>query len=52
MQSQRGGDTANLRSNAKSAGGIDIRVAEEQSKDAETKHAAEQVGFVAIGSKR
>jgi PKD repeat protein len=51
MQSQRGGDTANLRSNAKSAGGIDIRVAEEQSKDAETKHAAEQVGFVAIGSK-
>jgi hypothetical protein len=52
MQSLRGGDPANLRSINKTDREVRIRVAEEQSRDAEIAHAAEQVGFITFGSTR
>ena len=41
-------DTANLRWQNKTSAGIDIRVAEEQSKGTEINHMTEVVGFIAI----
>jgi PKD repeat protein len=48
MQTTDGSDTANLRWQNKTSKGVDIKVAEEQSKDSETTHTKEVVGFIAI----
>jgi hypothetical protein len=48
MQTTDGGNTANLRWANKDAFGVDIRIAEEQSKDTETWHTTEVVGYVVI----
>ena len=48
MQTADGIDTANLRWQNKTSAGIDIRVAEEQSKGTEINHMTEVVGFIAI----
>jgi hypothetical protein len=48
MQTTDGGDTANLRWQNKTSKGVDIKVAEEQSKDSEITHTKEVVGFIAI----
>jgi hypothetical protein len=48
MQTTAGGDTANLRWRNKGTAGVEVQVDEEQSKDSETNHAAEVVGYIAI----
>jgi len=50
MQTADGGDTATLRWRNKGPLSADIWVAEEKSKDAETTHTTESVGFVAIAA--
>jgi hypothetical protein len=50
MQTQDGGDAANLRYRDKTKTGVEVRVHEEQSKDSETNHATEQVGFIVLKS--
>jgi len=51
MQTYTGNDTATLRSQNISALSAQIQVDEEQSKDNETRHAKEVVGYIIIGSK-
>ncbi|MDY6837582.1 MAG: H-type lectin domain-containing protein [Thermodesulfobacteriota bacterium] len=48
MQTQNGGDTANIRWDNKDAHGVDVKIAEEQSKDSETAHVMEVVGYVIV----
>jgi hypothetical protein len=48
MQTADGIDTANLRWQNKTSAGIDIRVAEKQSKGTEIHHMTEVVGFIAM----
>jgi hypothetical protein len=48
MQTAAGGDTANLRWRNKRLAGIEVQVDEEQSKDSETTHGTEVVGYIAI----
>ena len=48
MQTADGSDTANLRWQNKTTAGVDVKVAEEQSKDSEMDHTQEVVGFIAI----
>ena len=50
MQTTDGGNTANLRWQNKDFSGVDVRIAEEQSEDGETRHAAEVVGYIAIST--
>ncbi|WP_295883582.1 PKD domain-containing protein [uncultured Thiohalocapsa sp.] len=49
MQTRDGGDTANLRWNHKTRDSVSIWVDEEQSRDSETRHTTEAVGYLAIG---
>ena len=46
MQTMDGGDPANLRWQNRDALGVDVQVAEEQSKDSETGHTTEAVGYM------
>ena len=46
MQTTDGGDTAAVRWQNKQAGGIEVKVEEEQSKDTETRHTTEVVGYM------
>ncbi len=48
MQTADGMDTANLRWQAKTSSGVEGRVAEEQSKDSETNHTTEVVGYLVL----
>ena len=48
MQTTDGGDTANVRWDRKRINGVDVKIAEEQSKDSETRHTTEVVGYIAI----
>ncbi|WP_163337104.1 PKD domain-containing protein [Desulfopila sp. IMCC35008] len=50
MQTSAGGDTAVLRLQSPLNTGVQVKVEEEQSKDSETKHVAEAVGYLAVGS--
>ena len=47
MQTTNGADTANLRWRNRNEVAVEIGVSEEQSKDSETSHAAESVGYFA-----
>jgi hypothetical protein len=49
MQTTDGRDTANLRWNDKTQDSVSIWVDEEQSRDSETRHPTEAVGYLAIG---
>jgi hypothetical protein len=46
MQTRNGGDTANIRWQNKDKFGVEVNVAEEQSKDRETRHTTEDVGYM------
>ena len=46
MQTTDGGDTANLRWQNKDFYGIDVKIDEEQSRDSETSHTTEVVGYM------
>jgi hypothetical protein len=48
MQTAAGGDTANLRWRNKESVGVEVQVAEERSKDNETTHTTEVVGYIAL----
>jgi hypothetical protein len=48
MQTTNDGDTATLRAQNITATGPQVKVEEEQSKDLETSHAAETVGYFAL----
>jgi hypothetical protein len=49
MQTTNGGDTSNLRYRNRTSSGVEIRVAEEQSHDAEVRHSvADDVGYFAL----
>jgi hypothetical protein len=48
MQTQDGGDVANLRYRDKTRTGVEIRVHEEQSKDSETNHTTEELGYIVL----
>jgi PKD repeat protein len=48
MQTTAGGDTANLRWRNGNEVSVELWVAEEQSKDTETNHVAESVGYLAL----
>ncbi|RJP92374.1 MAG: hypothetical protein C4518_06890 [Desulfobacteraceae bacterium] len=48
MQTRNGIDTANVRWQNKDLQGVEVRIAEEVSRDAETFHGAEAVGYLAI----
>ncbi len=50
MQTADGLDTSNLRSRDKGATSIDVWIDEEQSRDSETSHTTEIVGYIAVGS--
>jgi hypothetical protein len=47
MQTTNGGDPANLRWLSRNEVAVEVWVSEEQSKDAETEHVAESVGYFA-----
>ena len=49
MQTTDGGDTAAVRWQNKQAGGIEVKVEEEQSKDTETNHTTEVMGYMVLG---
>ena len=49
MQTADGGDTANLRWRNKSPSSVELWVDEEQSRDSETTHTTEVVGYLAMG---
>jgi hypothetical protein len=46
MQSAYGKDTADLQWRSKDSRGVEVRIAEETSKDSETKHTTEVVGYM------
>jgi len=48
IETYNGGDTAGLRLRKLGPAGFEIRVEEEQSRDAETAHNAERVGYLAV----
>jgi len=48
MQTTNGGDPANLRWQNKTLSGVEVKVAEEQSKDSETNHTQEVVGYILL----
>jgi hypothetical protein len=50
MQSAYGKDTADLQWQAKDEEGVAVRIAEEVSRDAETKHTAEVVGYMVFSA--
>jgi hypothetical protein len=50
MQSAYGKDTADLRWRAKSAEGVEVKIAEETSRDSETTHTTEVVGYMAFSA--
>jgi len=50
LQTYEGRDTAAVRARNMSQGGTEIKVEEEQSKDSETSHVAEVVGYLVIGN--
>jgi hypothetical protein len=49
MQTTDGGDTANLRWQNKTASSIEVQVDEEQSRESETGHTTEVVGYFVLG---
>ena len=49
MQTTDGGDTAAVRCQNKQADGIEIKVEEEQSRDTETNHTTEVIGYMVLG---
>ena len=48
MQTTNGTDTANVRYRYKDHNGVEINIAEEQSKDSEIRHVKENVGYIII----
>lgn len=50
MQSAYGKDTADLRWRAKDAAGVEVKIAEETSRDSETTHTTEVVGYMAFSA--
>ncbi|MBK1619864.1 hypothetical protein CKO42_15720 [Lamprobacter modestohalophilus] len=50
MQTTNGGDTANLRWTFRTNTAVDLWVAEEQSRDVETRHINERVGYLLLAS--
>lgn len=48
MQTTNGSDTANLRWRNKTLTSVKVKVAEEQSKDSETTHGKEVVGYILL----
>ncbi len=48
MQTTNGGDTANLRYINRIENGISVQVCEEQSRDTETGHTFEQIGYIVL----
>jgi hypothetical protein len=50
MQSAYGKDTADLQWRAKDSQGVEVRIAEETSKDSETNHTAEVVGYMVFST--
>ncbi|MCJ7602745.1 MAG: cadherin-like domain-containing protein, partial [Desulfobulbaceae bacterium] len=48
MQTTDGGDSANLRYNELDVNSVQLKIAEEQSKDSETAHTTENIGFMAF----
>ncbi len=50
MQSTYGKDTADLQWRAKDPQGVEVRIAEETSRDSETSHAAEIVGYMVFST--
>ncbi|MBA2883027.1 hypothetical protein HNR65_003384 [Desulfosalsimonas propionicica] len=48
MQTKDGRDTANVRWQNKNAGGVEVLIDEEQSKDSEVKHITEAVGYMSF----
>jgi hypothetical protein len=46
MQTFNGSDTANLRWQDKDSTGVEVRISEEQSRDSETRHIPEVVGYI------
>jgi hypothetical protein len=48
MQTTDGGDTSNLRYDALTVAGVNIKVSEEQSKNSEVAHTTENIGFMAF----
>ena len=48
MQTTDGGDTANVRCRNKADGAVEVLIDEEQSRDSETGHITEVVGFIAL----
>ena len=52
MQTTNSGDTVNLRWKNKSQRNVQIKIAEEQSKDKETRHSKETVGYILLTPKQ
>jgi hypothetical protein len=50
MQSAYGKDTADLQWRAKDSQGVEVRIAEETSKDSETNHTTEVVGYMVFST--
>ena len=48
MQTTDGGDTANVRCGNKAVDAVEVLIDEEQSRDSETNHTTEIVGFIAL----
>ncbi|MFQ5771480.1 MAG: hypothetical protein ACE5HX_13155 [bacterium] len=48
MQTRNGRDTANVRRQNKGIGAVEVQIDEEQSKDSETDHATEVVGYIVL----
>ena len=48
MQTTNGADTANVRWRNKDIHGVEMHIAEEQSKDMELRHVNENVGYIII----
>lgn len=52
MQTTNGNDTANLRWRNKTQSSVEVKVAEEQSKDSEITHIQEVVGYILLTPKQ
>lgn len=50
MQTMEGGDTSTIRFQNPSKSAIQLKIEEESSKDAETNHTKETIGYIAIGA--
>ena len=51
MQTTNGSDTDNLRPRNKTLSSVEVKMAEEQSKDSETGHGKEEVGYILLTPK-